>query len=170
MSDPLAVIVLERLIDRLERDRVSDIGPKVYSAWVTTEADFAPVVDRVGGGKLHLAGALREARAALASGDAERIAQAALLCQGIERTGREVERGRERRRRQAGGKHTGSKQTAAAEEFWAPWVDMFRKITLTGVRVTEARRRVVNEMSRAGVLLPSTGEFPSDEAIRRRLK
>ena len=56
----------------------------------------------------------------------EQIAAAALLCQGIERTGREVGRQREKRQRQAGGSDRGAKLASEAAEFWAPSQEMFR--------------------------------------------
>jgi hypothetical protein len=168
MNDPLAAVILEKLIERLDVE-VGDVGRKAFSTWVTDEKDFAPILDRVARGQAHLVGALREARAALASGDQERIARAALLCQGIERTGRDVERRRASRRRQDGGNRRGADQATTAAEFWRPWIAKFRDLTRGGMGAPQARQRVADEMSTAGVVL-SGGQFPSNETLRARLR
>lgn len=106
------------------------------------------------------------ARAALATGQEQRIANAAIHSQALERVGREVA-ARSSRRRGAG--VSGQHRADAAEEAWAPWINEFLSLVRKGMDQATARHRVQVRMGKTGFKLPTTGKPPSARAIRHRL-
>jgi hypothetical protein len=125
-------------------------------------------------GRGHLAEAARLARRALASGDDAQIADAALHCQGLELTGRDVSS-----RRQAvvvasrGGKTRGEKQTDEAQERWGSWIAQFHGLVASGTNPLIARAKMTKEITAAvtdGRSPMHDGSMPSSKTIRHWLK
>jgi hypothetical protein len=155
-------IVLQLLLNRLQPE-VGLVSRGMFSAW---EGKEAALFERARAGKLHLAGAVLQARRALASGIEEQIAMAALLCASLERTGRELHSVNARRK---GGKQQGSVQAAAAALAWKPYVEEFQALRASGKAASVARQRVDKSMSRDGFTLPSTGKPPDPRTMRKWL-
>jgi hypothetical protein len=150
-------IVLRRLIARLEPE-IGHTRPVDFSGWEGEQLPSAAA------GRLHLAQALQDAREALASGDKTRIAEAAMSCPTLERTGRDMG---QRHNRKAGGARRGAAQTSAAAEAWKPWVQMYEGLLAKGVPCLKARRQVEVAMAKGGSL--PTKEMPERSTLRKWL-
>jgi hypothetical protein len=149
---------------------VRGITRKDFSFWQNLEEETA-VLAKLRKGSLHFAGAVRTARKALASGDSAEILEAALLCPGFERTGRELlHRDRAAAQRRSGGKKRGEQLTEQAAEVWAPYVEQFQRLLAAGKTPARARISVTRQMDEDGFLLPSTGKPPDPRTVRDHLR
>lgn len=163
-------VILSKLIERLE-PIVGEVSEADFGVWPDSPEEVKLDRDRSLSGWYFFAEALLEARAALRSGDASKMAKAALICPTFERNGlQEAARHAERAKRSTGGRATAEKRRREAADVWAPWTRMFKDLVVSGRTDHDARAEVIREMSREGFTLPNTGEFPSLEIIRRRLK
>lgn len=98
-------IILERLVERLER-KVGSVTDADFCAFEgREEGDLA---EQAKSGNLHLAQALMTAKEALASGDDDKIMEAALICPSLERTGSGLPK-------RAGGRKGGERRRAGTE-------------------------------------------------------
>lgn len=154
-----AQTVLELLVVRLET-RVGELGSSDFGAWEGEEGELNKVA---ASGRLHFAEAVALARKALRSGDDQQMADAALLCASLERTGNEVE---QRSRRKAGGRARGVAQNAASTSVWAPYVQQYQELIAKGIGAPTARRMVTKRMERDKFTLPRGGGFPNARTIR----
>jgi len=129
------------------------------------------------------ASAVLRAEDALASEDPNQIAAAALRCPMLERHGNEVsEQSRTSAGRRKGGKVTGTKLATAAARRWKPYLKMFQSELAEresrGIAPAVAKHHalgaVKKKMTEDGFTVRSnasqSGGFPSDRAIRKRLK
>jgi hypothetical protein len=133
--------VLQLLVERLEPE-VRGISRLNFSAWVGSDEE-ASLVSNLRSGKLHLAEAVLHAKAALSSGDPDRIAFAALVCATFERTGWELQ---ETDRRQRGGKVRGAAQTAKSASRWSEYIEKYEKLVASGTHYLKARQIVVQNI------------------------
>lgn len=172
-----ARIVLRALVKLLEPE-AGKIGRGDFSYW----GDEQPPEQRSRStvGTMHLATALRIARAALASGDDARILEAAIHCAPFERIGRDkghkveaaARENEVAKRRSSGGRQTAAFRAGEAAKVWAPWYARFLELTAPPKAKSKpaARRIIHNEMVRACFTLESTGACPSERTLRARLK
>jgi hypothetical protein len=128
-------IILQHLVRRLE-SQVGSVSRADFAAW----GDEEPAVLSMGPGKSHLAQALLWAREALESGDEEEIAQAALICPTLERTGIDVAA---KARRKMGGIARGKAQTNEQERRWQVHRAKYRKLVAAGTHYLKARQEVL---------------------------
>ena len=144
-------VVLRSLIDRLKGE-VGTLEHSDFAAWEGEEKEQAALAERSASGRLHLAEALLEAKEALASGDEVRIRDAALLCQGLERTGGKIAA---KRRVAAGGARRGKQQTNEAERKYSPYVAVYSTKRNEGKSPGAALKAMKDKMDRDGVKRPS---------------
>lgn len=112
--------ILERLVARLEPE-VGKVSPSDLSFWEREEKTFTQAMAN---GRAHKIEALLLAQEALASGDEEKITEAALLCPTFERTGNDWDRARGAKTIQsARGGHERVHGTKEAKE--ARWSEMY---------------------------------------------
>jgi hypothetical protein len=139
-------IVLKKIIER-HASEVEGIGHVDFSGWEEEGdeegGDWPRIDPRIKQlthkGKLHLAEAVLEAQAALASGDEARIADAALICQTLVATAKGLATTSQRR---AGGEATGRLQRDAAAEERRKYLEEYQRKVADGVPYLVARRQV----------------------------
>jgi hypothetical protein len=111
-------------------------------------------------GSLYLV--LQLARGALASRNANRIYDALITCLAADRHAVELAvRNVQARRRRAGGRQTGAKQTECATTRWAPHRARYRELVDAGKSPATALAVVRDQMG------PSA---PSDKTLRKQLR
>jgi hypothetical protein len=153
---------LRHLIKRIE-PQIKDIRPT---------ADGEIELARARAGKHFLTMALSDARKALASNDDDgELWEAYGICASLALNAYELAyRNHALDLRRAGGKRRGEQQTSIAAAVWASWKRKNEELLAQGVSSPDAFRVVKAEMTRHEFVLPTTGEFPSDAAIRKWLK
>jgi hypothetical protein len=72
--------------------------------------------------------------------------------------------------RAVGGAIRGREQQEAAQASWQPWVARYQALRGAGWSPRMARSAVKAAMVQDGTTLPTTGEFPSDKVLRKRLR
>jgi hypothetical protein len=140
-------VILKELVKRLEDEGVQLPKRGARSYW---EADAEKAQDwrkKALAGEGHKAEALRQARAALASGDEARIAEAALFCPSLERTGEKLA---QRNRRRVGGKHRGEDLRSAAEGKWAALRKEYDALLAGGSSPAMARKKILRKAEKHG--------------------
>jgi hypothetical protein len=147
-------IALEVLLKRLEAE-VGDISRGDSAAWVGTDEETR-LNERAASGMGHIAQAVRMARAALKSGDEDRMVKAALHCKDLERTGRTIAAARAKAKSAEDGKRGGKLRAAKDKEAKAKWWKPYRAecsklITKRGMSPNAALRTMMNRMKEAGV-------------------
>ena len=170
------VIILSKLIERLGAMGIDGSKPGKRSAWEgTPQAD--ELRERGLRGQGHLEQALGMARQALASGDTDQIATAALYAPTLERQGRELKQKKVEAdaqavvasRRKTGGKMRGKAQTETAAARWAPYVNRCKELVSAGKSLREARSIVKGIMTKDGFTVSPDNEFPSGPTIGKWL-
>lgn len=162
------VVILEGIIARLG----PEVGEEARRLMSSTWGDFTPEHTAFArSGRGHFATAVHLARAALASGDAEKIQEAALICPTYERTGRTMAtQSTAADRRRNGGKIRGQSQAAAAAIQWQPYIVAYCTLLDDGLIERRAFLRIKQKMTADGFVLANGGTFPTDRTIRDRLK
>ncbi len=143
-------IILTKLIERLE-PIVGKVSKGDFGVWADNPEEVKLYRDRSLSGWYSYARALLDARAALQSGDAARMAEAALICPTFEAKGRqEAARHAERVKRSDGGRVTAEKRKKEAADDWAPWIARFHELVRAGMKARAARSEVTREMVTVG--------------------
>lgn len=176
MSLDAARTVLRLMIERLE-PIVGKASHGDFAYWAGDTSGEALMNQRQEGGWLLFAEAYLEAKEALASGDAERIMFAALICPGFERDAlkraatQNVKKtaAAETEKRRSGGLRRGTEIANAARARWAPYEQEFtiRAAGKDRQGRLKAREAVKKKMLRAGFVDARTSAFPTDRTIAK---
>jgi hypothetical protein len=147
--------ILQALIERVT-PQVGDICDLGFGYWEGSPQQ-AIVEDLGRSGRLHLTHALTKARAAIESGDPEKVVFAALICPTYERAGLQLaaqhalDKQRQQQRevahalRVAGGRATGAIQRTHALKRWEPIRSRYAELLAQGKKPIDARCAVREE-------------------------